>query len=87
MEQYNVWVGVYCDRKGWMYRGEDRDIRISRMIKKVVRCVQVVVKKKKFIVQFKDKKKIELGYFLILRVFSEEKVDHEMNKTIYEPPP
>ena len=50
----------------------------------VAGCVQAVVGEKNFLVQFKDRKKKEMGSCLITSVCSEYEVVHEVNEPISE---
>ena len=49
--------------------------------------VQAVVGKKKFLVQLEDVKNIDVGYFFLTQVCSEEEVGHEVNSPITYLPP
>ena len=49
--------------------------------------VQAVVGKKKFLVQLEDVKNIDVGYFFLTQVCSEEEVGHEVNSPINYLPP
>ena len=64
-----------------------REGRTRRMMKELVGCVKSVVGNNKFLVQFKDAQKIDMGYCLIVYVCSKEDVGHEVNKPISDPPP
>ena len=61
-----------------------RKIRNSRMRKQMVGCVQAVEVNKKFLVQFKYMQKIEMGSCLLTSICSEEEVDNNINKTIFD---
>ena len=60
----------------------------SRMTRKeVVGCVQSVMGKKKFLVQFEDGKKREMSSCLLVYVCSKHEVHLEMDEPISDPPP
>ena len=54
-----------------------REGRSRRMMKEVVVCVQTVVGKKKFLVQFEDGKKKEINAYLLVFLILEEEVDRD----------
>ena len=56
-------------------------------MKEVVGCVQSLLGKNKFLVQFKYIQKRDMGYCLIMYVCSKEEVGHEANKPISDSPP
>ena len=57
MNQYEYRGGVHREGKGWRYGGEDKGDKNKRTRKEVVGCVQAVVGRKNFLVQFKDSQK------------------------------
>ena len=60
-EKYEDQGGVHCDRKGWRGGGEYQGGRIRRTRKEVVVCVQSVVGKKKLLIQFEDRNRIDMS--------------------------
>ena len=61
-----------------------RELRIRRTSKEVMRCVQAVVGKKKFLVQFEDGQKKEIRFSLLVFLSLKEEVD--MDEPLYHSP-
>ena len=60
---------------------------IRRMRKDMVVFVHFVVGKKKFLVQFKDRQKIDVDCCLLTSICFEKEVGREVNRPSYDLPP
>ena len=68
-------VGFVVKAKVGELENITREIRSRSTRKEVVGCVQSVVGKKKFLVQFKDWQKKEISYYLLVFLSSKEEVE------------
>ena len=65
---------------------ETREGRSRGAMREVVACVHASVWKKKFLVQYEDRQKRDMGYYLRLYVSSKEEFGQGANETISDTP-
>ena len=70
-----IGVGSVLNAKFEDMGDNKREVRIRRMRKYVVGCVQAVVRKKRFSVQFEYGQNKQMSYFLLVFVCSKEEVE------------